>query len=386
MYKSKIIHFILYIILGSGLILGSSSFTKDAFAQEKINVQAYAIDGATLRSKNMIIQLWGIDPLIIKNTVSGLKARVRLDDLIDDRPVSCSIIKRPRGKIIAQCMNAKQQDLSYALIESGLAIVNRGDIVGSDFQKPYSNAEKRARLTSIGLWKSVGDNGAASSESEDTQSSSASTSGSSGLVGSRTDYYILLGAIVLGPIVGLVIVGFLITSGLGRLVKLQKHQIALARQKERALQEREKFVLASSLEGEINTNRAKIDAFLLIYEDLLKNLRDPSKTPKYKAAGDIIHQKPSLSRSIYDANVDKLDILGTQIMSELSQAYLNVEANPNYITLEPETPIDQAVDQVQKIIQAANNMIEPLDTIGSALSMILRDRKAKMPRPASSNI
>ncbi len=351
---------------------------RTGFAQDKINVQAFAVDGATLQAQNALLQLWGIDPTTIKNTLSGLKARVKLDDLIDERPIMCSVVRRDRGVAIAQCMNADQIDLSLSLIESGLAIVNRADIVGSPFQKTYTNAEKRARLMHIGLWE----NFESSATPKQSEGDAAPATNSFGI---KADY-ILIGGVVLGPIIGMLFVGWVLYAGLNKLIKLQKHQIATARKKEQDLREREKFILASSLDSEINTNRAKIDAFLLIYEDMLRTMRDPSKPPKYKRSGDIIHQRPSLSRAVYDANLDKLDLLGTQIVTDLSKAYANIDGNPDYITLEPETPIDQAMDKVQRIIQQANGMIEPLDKIGSALTMIIRDRKGRMPGPSSSPI
>lgn len=352
--------------------------TAPARAQEKINVQAFAIDGATMQFPNGTIQLWGIDPQILRNSISGLKARVKLDDLIDDRPVQCAVVRRDRAAVIAQCMSADQKDLALALIEAGLAIVNRADIVGSNFQKTYGTAEKRARLMRVGVWENV--EGAGSASSGDTAPAPARN-----VFGISPDY-ILIGGVILGPVLGLIFAGLIIFAGLGKLVKLQKHQIATARKKELDLREREKFVLSSSLESEINTNRAKIDAFLLIYEDMLRNMRDPSKTPKYKKSGDIIHQKPSLSRAVYDANLDKLDLLGTQIVTDLSKTYAHIDPTPDYITLEPETPIDQAIDKVQRIIQQANALIEPLDKINSALTMIIRDRKGRITGPSSGPI
>lgn len=350
-----------------------------ARAQEKINVQAFALDGTSMQSSSGTIQLWGIDPQILRNSLTGLKARVKLDDLIDDRPIQCAVVRRAGSAgVIAQCLSADQKDLALSLIESGLAIVNRGDVVGSNFQKTYGTAEKRARLMRVGVWENL-ENGGKNDSGDDAPAPAHNSFGIS-------PDYILMGGVILGPVIGLLIAGLIIFAGLGKLVKLQKHQIAAARKKELDLREREKFVLSSSLESEINTNRAKIDAFLLIYEDMLRNMRDPSKTPKYKKSGDIIHQKPSLSRAVYDANLDKLDLLGTQIVTDLSKTYAHIDPTPDYITLEPETPIDQAIDKVQRIIQQANALIEPLDKINSALTMIIRDRKGRITGPSAGPI
>ena len=143
------------------------------------------------------------------------------------------------------------------------------------------------------------------------------------------------------------------------------------------MREREKFIVAASLEGELNTNRAKVDAFIIIYEQMLKNLRDPLKDHKYKKGGDIIHQKPALSRNVYDSNTDKLDLLGANLVADITHLYIDIDPNPDYKTIEPNTPIEEVIDYVSTIIRDAESMVPKMDAISSALNVIVRDRRAK---------
>ena len=188
---------------------------------------------------------------------------------------------------------------------------------------------------------------------------------------------VILAAIILGPLIGMIIVGWIISVMLGRLISLQKHQILSNRQREKSLKDRERFVISASLEGELRTNHAKLDAFLIIYDEMLKNLKDPSKTPKYKQGGDVIHEKPALARSVYDSNLDKLDLLGPQMVGDLTDLYVSIDANPDYITLEPEMPIEQVIQIVQKIVTDAQRLLEPTEQLSSGLGIIVREKSAQ---------
>ena len=173
----------------------------------------------------------------------------------------------------------------------------------------------------------------------------------------------------------MLIVSMIMYGGFNKLIKLQKHQIASAQKRDRSLREKEKFIVAASLEGEMNANRAKLDAFIMIYEELLSNLRDPSKEPKYKKSGDIIHETPALSRNIFDTNADKMDLLGPSIVTDLTKLYINIEQNPKYKTFEPETPVNDVIEFVSEIVRNAEHLLEPIDRIAGALGTIVRHKK-----------
>lgn len=146
-----------------------------------------------------------------------------------------------------------------------------------------------------------------------------------------------------------------------------------AREEDLAL--REKLVVAAALEGELIANQSKLQAFLVVYQEMLRNLKEPSRAPKYKQAGDIIHEKPALSRAIFDAYIEKLSLLGEGITKDLVQIYTQVESDPAYKTLSDELSTDQAIHIVERIVENANDMNKPMEKMIGALGVIVRNQK-----------
>jgi hypothetical protein len=323
---------------------------------------ALAISGVNNDGERKIIKLAGIDYLSDNQKL----VQIALDDMINDNRVFCKMIV---GNM-AQCLNAREQDMALSLIERGLVKLNRATVENTSFKQIYNDAQSNARRNAVGLWPFVTSFGANSTMN------SISPSGNGDLF-SGANLYILVIALVTGPLLGMVIVAIIMYGGFGRLIKLQKYQIAQAQQRDRAMREREKFIVAAALEGEINTNRAKLDAFMIIYEDMLKNLRDPSKEPKYKKSGDIIHEVPALSRNVFDSNADKLDLLGPTLVTDLNVHYMDVNANPNYKTFEPDAAIEDVIAFVLNIVKHAESMLSLMDSISGALNIIVRDSKTK---------
>lgn len=331
------------------------------------SITAYAVDAQTLAGNGTTVSLWGVEAATPRGTPENLRARAFLDDLIGDRAVRC-IAKGgspESGTMRAQCLNIQERDLGLSMISAGLVAVNRRDMADSELSGPYLQAERAARAQRAGIWGGV--------NTGNTPAAAVDTT-SSGLIGGLP-LWALAGVLLIVPMLGFLIIGYIINKGFNQLVTLQKYQIAGTQKREKQLKVREKYVVAAALESEINTNRAKLDAYLIIYEELLKSLRDPSKTPKYKRAGDIIHDKPALTRTVYDSNLDKIDLLGPQIASDLAQMYLVIDPNPDYRTLEPEMPIEKVWEIVERIIRNAERLIEPMDKISGALNVIVRDRR-----------
>lgn len=292
--------------------------------------------------------------------------KIAIQDLVLDGRVLCKPFQN--GK--AQCLNNRGQDIALALITSGLAIVNYADVTGTDFKAIYTQAENRARTSNAGLWSYI----TRIDAQQDTASAGVM---SEDFIGSYIVY--ILGAIFLGPFLGMIIIGLILVGGLRHLISLQKFQITAAQKRDRNLREREKFIVAASLEGELNSNRAKLEAFIIIYEEMLKNLRDPDKEPKYKQGGDIIHKSPSLSRNVFDSNMEKMDLLGAQLVADLTALYVQVNPNPEYRTFEPDADRDEVIGFVADIIKQAEALLEPIDKIMGALQTIIRDKKTKLP-------
>lgn len=145
--------------------------------------------------------------------------------------------------------------------------------------------------------------------------------------------------------------------------------------RENELRTRERVVIAASLESEMLANKTKIEAFLLIYQELLRSLKDPGKAPKYKLGGEIVHEKPALSRNIFDAYIARLELFGPTIAGELAELYAQIEEDPEYITLTPDMNTDVAINMVERIVTNAKNLLDPLERNMGALNVIIRSKK-----------
>lgn len=324
---------------------------------------AFALGSVLLGTDNMTISLWGVEPAYPGDSADAMRARAHLDDLIGSRPVRCLAMRGApsSGNVQARCLNGQDLDLGLMMVTAGHAAVDRRGVAGSDLATAYVAAEQKARVQGAGVW---GGDAPADTTEEDMR---ALTGG--------VPIWAIAGALLIVPLLGFLTIAIIMQMGFRQLITLQKYQIAGTQKRERQLKEREKYVIASALEGELMTNRAKLDAFLVIYEELLKSLRDPAKTPKYQRAGDIIHEKPALVRTVYDSHIDKMELLGPQLASELSNLYNMIVPNPDYRTLEPEVPIEKAREQVDRIVRNAERLIEPMDKVGGALAIIVRDKR-----------
>lgn len=326
----------------------------------RIDGPATIINSITLSVQGKNLRLAGINEAITRALGYDLMAQQALSDLIGGQDVACVV----QGGGKAQCFNGRGRDLALSLLQTGYAFIDRPYLAGKDFKNAYEKAGRDAQIRGTGLWAQI--KGAPAEEGSHAFSMQD-------FVDSQ-GFITLLVAVIAGPLIGMLLVAWILFLMLGRLIKLQKHQMAGHLRQEKAMKDRERFVLAAALEGEIATNIAKLDAFMIIYEEMLKNLKDPSKTPKYKGGGDVVHEKPTLLRSVYDANLDKLDLLGTQIVADLTQLYVHIDSSPDYITLEPDMPIEQVIAIVQKIVNDARTIREPMDQIAAGLGVTVRDK------------
>lgn len=366
----------------TGIFIPAAAQAQDAPRQVTLSPvyadSALRLTGRAQNGTETGIVLWGISSLAGENSQAQIRARLALENLIGDAPVNCTIKAwRQNGVALAQCLGLGEKDLALAMIEQGHALADRRAIADTLFDTIYRQAEDKARRTNMGLWPLINAGGSTGG----TGLSALKAQNETPFRLTKDLAYFMIAVMVAGPFIGMLIVAVIIYGGFRRLISLQKYQMAVAQKKDRAMREREKFIVAASLEGEINTNRAKLDAFIIIYEEMLKNLRDPAREHKYKKGGDIIHEKPALSRNVYDSNIDKLDLLGQQIVTDLTGLYTMIEPNPDYKTIEPDTPIDDVIDFVNKIVRDAEALLQPMDKVGSALNVIVRDKRAKSSNP-----
>lgn len=364
MTKTFFSYTILLIAAFTVFITCSSShlYAQEANLDQFTASSAIPLGGAYIKTNRFTVKLFGIN-VPEGDTQATLHSRELLDRGIGGQPINCRIYEWKNNIPHAQCVNKNEQDLALSLLKEGTAYVDReAALAYSGILTAYNEAEHMAVTTQRGLWHS-GETSAASML--DFQNLRPDL---------KQNLFILLAIISLGPLFGLVIMSFVMYGGFGRLINMQKQQFARSNKDSKEMREREKSVLSSSLEGEIQSNRAKVEAFLTIYKEMLRDLRNPNKNPKYKQTGDIIHDKASLSRMVYDANLDKIDLLGPSLAGLLSQLYSEIESNPKYQTLDPEVPLEEAERRVERIVLSAEKSIPLMDKLITGLKVINRGK------------
>lgn len=309
-----------------------------------IKFQARAAEADALVSGKYLVRLWGIDAFDGDSALFKLKSRTALDNKIGNKPVQCSVKSRDANELTAQCVNVDEEDLSLYMLQQGYVSVDRGLVYGSLFENPYLQAENQAQAMKRGIWAGT----------PEQARMSTPPLGQGMVVGVVALLFMLV--LALGGI------SVFIMRGFRNVVDVQNQSIDLAA-RERSLREKEKFVIASMLDAEIRTNKSKIEAYLSIYEEMLKDFGDAADGPKYKRSGDIVQKQPALSRSVFDGNTDKLDLLGHKMASDVIHYYARIKTIPDYVTLEPETPVDEARRIVGYAVEAARK----LDSLSGAL-------------------
>ena len=147
----------------------------------------------------------------------------------------------------------------------------------------------------------------------------------------------------------------IVMRGFQKVVDAQSDNIEMI-MKERKLRNQEREVVAIMLDSELKANKAKIEAYLAVYEEMLRSMKDPERPPKYKKSGDIMQRQPALARSVFDRNTDKLDMLGARLSSELVHFYARIKSAPDYANLEPSTPLEEAVATLERAIAGARRL------------------------------
>ncbi len=347
-----------------------AAYSQNMQRPEQFSASAIAKDGKTLITNRFIVRLWGIDVFDEQNPALGLKARAALDNAIGGGTVRCNVLGWSRESPVADCYSESDINLSLMLIRNGLAVTDRDVVIGSRNQRSYLEAERIALENSAGIWR------------EEYQIDTSDARVNQNKAG--TEAWITLAAILLG-FSALALVNL---RGFHRLLKVQSEQAEKFLGREDALREREMFVICSMLQAEISTNKVKTEAFLVIYEELLRNLRDPARREKLKQTGEILHKQPKLSRSVFESNQEKITLLDAELASNITELYAAIDPNPEYKTLSPQNPIDENIHEVETVIDRAVNLIGPMEKILSRLEIILRDKKhpggGKKTRPNKS--
>lgn len=328
----------------SGQVNPQPSASKDIEISDFTFDDVRVLGARKMVAGNVHIYLWGVEDAEGQNSILKLKARAALDKEIGGKSINCTLKKRYSDHIVAQCVNESKEDLSLYMLQQGYVTASRSDIYETIFEGPYVSAEDKAQAQGRGVWQ-VADNAG-----EDTSL--------------KTSKNFLMASILLlvTGVVGLAFISFYIMRGFHRVVDVQNKTMDLA-VKERHLKDKERFIIASMLDSEIRENKSKIDAYLVVYEEVLRDMNDPARTPKYKKSGDIIQKQPALGRSVFDGNTNRLDLMGEFLSSDIIHYYARIKTVPDYVDLEPDTEINEARDIVEKAVYQAKKLNELSDAL-----------------------
>ena len=169
-------------------------------------------------------------------------------------------------------------------------------------------------------------------------------------------------------IVGFLVIGFVIRSGFKSIGKRHQKEQEEAIEREDSLHDRERGVLISAMIGELDENKAKIEAFMRIYEAQLEDVADQTKKPKYQqSGGDSVAQYPVLNHTVFEGNSARLSLLGMKMAGDVSRIYSMFHKEAEYINLEADMPQHQAVDIVTRIVSDARSLLPQIDQLAAQL-------------------
>lgn len=331
----------IYVVL-TALLLGWGA--AHGFAQEQPKLfkgLLRAADATTVMAGTSPITLWGVEPIANVNPTFKLKARTALDNALGGSPAECEIKGQIEGRALAQCVSSKDVDLALLMLQQGYATADRALVYGSVFEGPYIEAETQAQQKSLGIW------------AKEAQGQNASSSEGSWMLAFG---FILFIAIL----IAFAVLTLLIMRGFQKVIAAQNDNMQAMAQ-ERKLRDKERGIVAFMLESELKGNKSKIEAFLVVYEEMLRGLQDEERTPRYKRAGDIVQKQPALDRSVFDRNTDKLDILGRRLSSEIIHFYARIKTAPEYMNLEPNTDVKDAVKLLENVVKNAQRLNQIAD-------------------------
>lgn len=320
---------------------------------ERIQRPMIPIDPVTLRAEGLTIRLWGIRPARTDDAPLELRAMDLLTNLIQEGQVNCKLEGGVIPELVGRCVTQTNQDLALALLSSGLAIVDRRQTYNTHFAMAYETAQQQARGGKQGVWALL-----------DRQAVALPK---------------WLQSDVLAPLVifGGMLLGFLFNAVLimrfmGRVSQNQSSENQQVERKEAMLQMRERQVLVTTLEGELVENKNKIEAFLSLYGDMLRNLQDPAHGAKYQMVGETIQKHPGYSKTVFEANVSNLSLLDIKLAGHLSKLYSAMPKEQEYITLDQSVPIETAVKLVEKVLEDAQELLGPINQVVTELQAAAR--------------
>ena len=297
------------------------------------------LNPVTLQGEGGRITLWGIRP--VGDTVIDLKALDLMDNMIGSTAVTCRAVGGTSADIVARCADHTGADLGLELLNHGYVVIDRQQDTAS--VPAYMEAQKAAHRNVAGIWRQV-----------------ETTDGT----GVPAWLQIALGA---SPVVGLILVAFVMYDRLKRLETQQREEREHAESKENQLLARERHVLVATIGGELSENKDRVEAFLSIYGAMLENLKSKTETPKYQQSGDIVQKHPSLSKTAFETSAGKFSLLDMKLAAQLSKLYASLPKDQEYINIEPGVPLESAIALVEKVLREAEVLLPPITALITAL-------------------
>ena len=318
--------------------LGSvSANAQDPLSSAPFDFKGRAASASVLVAGDKRINLWGIEAAQSMSPSFQLRVRTALDNAIGGKPLQCEIKAQKNSETYAQCVNAADLDLSLYMIQQGHVSVDRSQVYGTVFEEPYIQAEIEAQDRDLGVW------------AEETAQGGSSS-------GADASWLLSLGFILfLCIIAAFTVISIVIMRGFRNVVDAQHDNVEMIA-KERKLRDKERGVVAVMLDSEIKANKSKIEAYIVVYDEMLKALKDSSRPPKYKKSGDIVQKQPALDRSVFDRNTDKLETLGDRLSSELIHFYARIKSKPEYENLEPNVELLEAIALLEGVLKNARRL------------------------------
>lgn len=302
-----------------------------------------AADAATLIAGQTQIGLWGVEAIDGMGAPFRVMGRMTLDSAVGAERIRCEMKLREQDRIKAQCTNVSDLDLGLFMLQQGLVIADRGAVYGTVFEEPYLQAEVQAQNQKLGIWSEADRGGAGQ--------------------GGSGNLMITLGFVLfLCVVAAFSALSIIMMRGFRMVAEAQKQSMDMA-ERERSLKDRERSMFAMMLDSEIKANKSKIQAYIAVYDEVLKSLKDPARPPKYKKTGDVVQSQPAFERSVFDRNTEKMDILGDRLSSQVIHFYARIKSNPDYINIEPDMPLDEVISIVEKSLSHAQRLDKIADRL-----------------------
>jgi len=321
---------------------------------QRIERPMVVLDTTTLYADGLRISLWGIKTARSLETMLELQALKLIDKLIDGEMVRCRVMTWDTKEPKARCTVHTNEDIGLVLLQNGYAVIDRHQTHNSVFASAYFEAQRMGQEKRAGVWALMPD----TNNKDDPMPSWLKPYFSS---------YAPL-SLAVGPFLGLLILSVVVSRGFRR-IKVEQ-ETGDARAKEKDLLLREKALLAVSLEHELQDNKSKVEAFLSVYNEKLKILRDPSIENKYQQSGDMIGSAPVLNKTCFEDNADNLSVFGMRMSAEIAKVYGYLDSDPPYINLDVTMELSEAIKTVDQVVAHAQSLIPHIDYVLDRLALI----------------